>query len=356
MRLHEPHNIQTHFILTEADYLQLHDSFTDNVKTVITAHKSPDGDAVGSALGLYHYLKALGQEHVTVVLPDEIPGYLKWMPGAAHVLTYEAQPHDAETKIAEADYIFSLDYNSLSRIGALKKLVTSSEACIINIDHHQEPEDFADFVLLDSKASSTAELVYEFLDKLSFDEKLPLEAGQCLYVGIVTDTGSFKYRSTRAQTLEIAARLMRSGVKPGMIYDKTFDQNRLSKLKLTGFVLNEKLELWPDLNTAVITLTKEELDKYEYIKGDTEGLVNYGLSVENIVLAVFIKESNEGYFKMSFRSKGSVDVNEIARKHFEGGGHINAAGGKSTLPLEETLRKLKNILPLYEGKLHSAFL
>ncbi len=342
--------------MTETDYLQLHDSFADDVQIVITAHKSPDGDAVGSALGLYHYLKVLGREEVTVILPDAIPGYLKWMPGAGHILINEENPEDAAAKIAKADYIFCLDYNSLTRLGALQNAVKNSDACIINIDHHQEPEDFADFVLLDSKASSTAELVYEFLDKLSFEEKLPLEAGQCLYVGLVTDTGSFKYRSTRAQTLEIAARLMRSGVKPGMIYDKTFDQNRLSKLKLTGYVLNEKLELWNELNTAVITLTKEELDQYDYEKGDTEGLVNYGLSIENIVLAVFIKESNEGYFKMSFRSKGGVDVNEIARKYFEGGGHINAAGGKSTASLDETLRKLKNILPLYEDKLHSAFL
>lgn len=342
--------------MTESDYLQLHDSFNGDTRIVITAHKSPDGDAVGSALGLYHYLKVIGQEDVCVVLPDEIPQYLKWLPGARHILTHEKNAEETEAKIANADFIFCLDYNSLSRIGALQKPVKNSSACIINIDHHQEPEDFADYVLLDSKASSTAELVYEFLDKLSFDEKLPLEAGQCLYTGIVTDTGSFRYSSTRAQTLEIAARLMRSGVKPAMIYDKSFDQNKLSKLKLTGFVLNEKLELWPDYNTAVITLTKEELEKYEYEKGDTEGLVNYGLSVENIVLAVFIKESNEGFFKMSFRSKGNVDVNEIARKHFEGGGHINAAGGKSNVALEETLRKLRNILPLYEEKLHSAFL
>lgn len=341
--------------MINTDYIKLKSELTTQAPIVITAHKSPDGDAIGSSLGLYHMFRFVGTRNVRVVLPDSVPQYLDWMPGSNEIVTHENNAVEAERLLNEAGVIFCLDYSALSRSGALKKTIQASKATIVNIDHHQEPEDFANYAIVDTQASSTAELVYDFLQRLDLGVELPPTAGTCLYTGIVTDTGSFKYSSTRPRTLEIAARLMDSGVKPAEIYDKSFDNNKLSKLKLQGYVLSEKLEIWSDYNTAVITLTKDELDKFDYEKGDTEGLVNYGLSVTGIVLSVFIKQSDEGYFKMSFRSKGKVNVNTMARSYFEGGGHINAAGGRSNLPLEETLRKLKNILPLYEKELHGAF-
>ncbi|WP_223274620.1 DHH family phosphoesterase [Salibacter halophilus] len=329
--------------MTEGDYLHLHDILNKPQKIAITMHKSPDGDAVGSALGLFHYLKLIGQQEVTIVAPDPYPNFLNWLPGSDEIMVYTEQEEEAKSALKKAEYIFSLDYNNLKRTGDLTEILEDSDACFIMVDHHQEPDEFAEFVLSKTSASSTAELIYELIKNLEFDQKLTLNSAQALYTGILTDTGGFRFNSTSAKTHRIAAEFIDIGLKPHVVYDRVFDQNKLSKLKLMGYVLNDKLKLVEE-NAAYFALSQDELNAYDYQKGDTEGLVNYGLSIKGVVFSTFMRESSEGFIKLSFRSKGDFDVNKFAREHFEGGGHINAAGGKSDLSLQETIDKLEALI------------
>jgi phosphoesterase RecJ-like protein len=330
-------------ILTEGDYLHLHDILNKPQKIAITMHKSPDGDAVGSALGLFHYLKLIGQQDVTIVAPDPYPNFLNWLPGSDEIMVYTEQEEEAKSALKKAEYIFSLDYNNLKRTGDLTDILVDSDACFIMVDHHQEPDEFAEFVLSKTSASSTAELIYELIKNLEFDQKLTLNSAQALYTGILTDTGGFRFNSTSAITHRIAAEFIELGLKPHVVYDRVFDQNKLSKLRLMGYVLNDKLKVVEE-NAAYFALSQDELRAYDYQKGDTEGLVNYGLSIKGVVFSTFMRESREGFIKISFRSKGDFDVNKFAREHFEGGGHINAAGGKSDLSLQETIDKLEALI------------
>ncbi|MDR9398070.1 MAG: bifunctional oligoribonuclease/PAP phosphatase NrnA [Salibacter sp.] len=329
--------------MTEGDYLHLHDILNKPQKIAITMHKSPDGDAVGSALGLFHYLKLIGQQDVTIVAPDPYPNFLNWLPGSDEIMVYTEQEEEAKSALKRAEYIFSLDYNNLNRTGDLTDILVDSDACFIMVDHHQEPDEFAEFVLSKTSASSTAELIYELIKNLEFDQKLTLNSAQALYTGILTDTGGFRFNSTSAITHRIAAEFIELGLKPHVVYDRVFDQNKLSKLRLMGYVLNDKLKVVEE-NAAYFALSQDELRAYDYQKGDTEGLVNYGLSIKGVVFSTFMRESSEGFIKISFRSKGDFDVNKFAREHFEGGGHINAAGGKSDLSLQETIDKLEALI------------
>ncbi|MBZ9631344.1 bifunctional oligoribonuclease/PAP phosphatase NrnA [Salegentibacter sp. LM13S] len=314
---------------------------------VIVPHKGPDGDAMGSTLGLMHFLKDKGHK-VNVITPNDYPRFLKWLPGNDEVIIYEKDKANAEDIINNADLVFALDFNHLDRSGDMQGILTASEAVFIMIDHHREPSDFANYTYSDAEMSSTCEMVYHFIDKLRAVHKITPEIATCLYVGIMTDTGSFRFSATSAETHRVIADLIAKGAVNHEIHNNIFDTFNEDRLQLLGIAL-QNLRVKPQFKTAYISLTQEELDKHNFQKGDTEGFVNYGLAIENVVFAViFIENKQEGIIKISFRSKGAFNVNEFARAHFEGGGHNNAAGGKSDLSMEDTIAKFNTILPDYK--------
>lgn len=320
-------------------------------KIVIVPHKNPDGDAIGSTLGLWHYLRNNGQEAV-IVVPNDYPKFLKWMPGSGDILNFERENAQAKSKIKEATVVFTLDFNHLGRIGQMEKPLEEATASFVMIDHHQAPSDYAEIVYSDVNMSSTCEMVYNFIEALDGGtDKITAEIANCLYTGIMTDTGSFKFRSTTGRTHRVVADLIDKGAENTEIHHRVFDTNTPARLHLLGCALKNMVIL-EKYRTAYITLSQEELDAHDYQKGDTEGFVNYGLTLEGIMFAViFIENKEEGIIKISFRSIGDFSVNEFARNHFEGGGHNNAAGGRSTLTLTETVERFEALLEKYQEQL-----
>lgn len=317
---------------------------------VILTHFKPDADALGSSLGLAGYLKKKGHT-VRVITPSDYPSFLSWMSGNSDVLVFQKEkPELSAQQIDQADIIFCLDFNSLSRINELGEMVKNSQAKKVLIDHHLEPEDFAEFIQWDIQAASTAELVYKVIEELNDRDLIDAPIAECLYAGIMTDTGGFRHPNTTHRVFEVASDLVKRGASPSKISKLIYETNSLERLRLLGFVLSEKLQVLPDYKTAFITLNAEELKKYGSQTGDTEGLVNFGLSIEGIKLSVLLSERKES-IKLSFRSLNDFSVNDLARKHFEGGGHKNAAGGQSHLSLDETLKKFLNLLPEYKDQL-----
>ncbi len=311
-------------------------------KVVIVMHRGPDGDAIGSSLGWYHILAKVGIES-TVIAPDGYPDFLKWMPDNEEVIVYESNKEKAAKAVAQCDLIFCLDFNSPSRMGDLEKLITDSGKPMVVVDHHQEPADFADAYYVDDEASSTAELIYRLAKALGWKKQIDHSAAICLYTGIVTDTGSFRFASVSPKLMKIAAKLLETGIDHTEIYKRVFDSNTLERLRLRGFALSERLELLAGSTVAYISLTSADLHRFDFRKGDTEGLVNYALSIDGVEMAAFFAEK-DGIIKISFRSKNNYDVNQFARSYFEGGGHKNAAGGKSELKMEETIGRFKTIV------------
>ncbi|GAA4290401.1 DHH family phosphoesterase [Aestuariibaculum suncheonense] len=321
-------------------------------KIVIVPHKNPDGDAIGSTLGLYHYLLK-GKHQVHVIAPNDYPHFLKWMPGEANILKYDAQTKESDVLISDADIIFTLDFNALNRAGNMETALAQSTGIKIMIDHHQTPDDYALYTYSDVNMSSTCEMVYLFIAMLGDTTLIDADIASCLYAGIMTDTGSFRFPSTTSQTHRIIADLIDKGANNSQIHNNIYDTNSYQRLQLLGCALTN-LNVLPEHRAAYITLSQEELNKYDYKKGDTEGIVNYGLSLDNIVLAaIFIEDKQEGIVKISLRSKGDFSVNDMSRSHFNGGGHINAAGGRSELSLNDTVEKFISILPSYNKALNN---
>ena len=318
---------------------------------VIVPHKNPDGDAIGSTLALWHFLKNKGQK-VHVIVPNDYPKFLKWMPGHEQILNFEKENSQATALIKEATLIFTLDFNHLSRIGQMEPMLTDSHANMIMVDHHQAPSDYARYMYSDVTMSSTCEMIYNFIEFLGDDDKITPEMAICLYTGIMTDTGSFKYASTTSRTHEVVAALIDKGAENTKAHNLVYDTNTPNRLHLLGCALKNMVIL-EDYNTAYITLSQDELETYGYQKGDTEGFVNYGLTLHGIYFAViFIENKEEGIVKISFRSEGEFSVNEFARKHFNGGGHTNAAGGRSDISLQETIEYFVSILKEYKAELN----
>ncbi len=318
---------------------------------VIVTHWSPDGDAMGSSLGLYNYL--IQKKHkVTVITPNDYPSFLHWLPADNKVINFSSKAKPAKTAVAKADIVFCLDFNSLKRIDALGDEVGKSKAVKCIIDHHLQPEDFAKYMLHDVKACSTCELVFEFIELMGDKKLLNKDISNCLYTGIMTDTGSFRFPSTTAKTHGIIAELIKAGAENAAIHTRIYDDNTEDKLKLLGFCLAEKLTVLKELGTAFFSLREDELKHFNYKKGDTEGIVNYALSIKGIRFAAFFVE-RDGEIKTSFRSKGSFNVNLFSRKHFNGGGHANAAGGMSDLTLDETIIKFVSVLAAYKKELQT---
>lgn len=309
---------------------------------VIVTHWSPDGDAMGSSLGLYNYLLKL-KKKVTVIVPNEYPEFLKWMPGDGKVLNHQTDPAKAETVVQKADAIFTLDFNSYKRIEKLGEVIAASSAVKALIDHHQQPDKFAKVVYHDVKCCSTCEMVYNLIAGLGHKKLIDKKIAACLYTGIMTDTGSFRFPSVSSGTHLVIADLIKCGAVPSQIHEAIYDTYAYNRLKLIGYSILQKMMVLQGKNIAYISLSEEELRQFDYQKGDTEGLVNYPLTMKGIKFSAYFAEM-DGKVKISFRSKGKFDVNQFARTHFGGGGHINAAGGKSDLSLNDTIAKFLEIV------------
>jgi phosphoesterase RecJ-like protein len=285
------------------------------------------------------------------VSPNDFPAFLKWMPGSESFEIYDHNRGRARDLIQKADLVFTLDFNSLDRSGSMVTDLQACDSTFVMIDHHQSPGKYAQVTYSDPQMSSTCEMVYHFIQSMGEGNRINANIAACLYTGILTDTGSFKYAATTPTTMRVAAELLERGAPHTQIHRDIFDTNRPERLQLLGRAL-QNLVILKAYRTAYITLTQEELDRHDFHKGDTEGFVNYGLSLKDVVLAaIFIENRDEGIIKISLRSQGSFSVNEMARTHFEGGGHINAAGGRSTESIEATVRRFESILPDYENQL-----
>ncbi len=319
-------------------------------KIVLIPHFKPDADALGSALGLSLYLRKKGHE-VTVLSPSDYPDFLNWMPGHNDVVVYQKdRGNKASQLISRADAIFCIDFSSLNRLEGLGEFVKASSAKKVLIDHHLQPESFADFEQWDDTAASTAELVYELICELGDETLIDAEIANCLYAGIMTDTGGFRHSNTNHRQFRVAGALVARGADPFVVSKLIYDTNSIERLRLIGYVLSNKLQVLPEYRTAYMVLTADELRRFSSQTGDTEGLVNYGLSIKGVKLSVMISDRREN-IKLSFRSLGRFSVNDMARAHFNGGGHRNAAGGQTNLTLDETLKKFLDLLPEYKDAL-----
>jgi len=350
-----PRNFTGHYFFSQCPIFNMSveqsiwNSIQGKSKIVITAHKSPDGDSIGSSLALYHFLKK-SFANVTVVHPDPAPDFLHWVPGQNDIVSFERSPIEAIVYLEEADVIFCLDYNHPSRVGEMMQVpLENSGALKIMIDHHLYPADFCDFTISETSACSTAQLIYLWITAISKTDLLDPTIGMCVYLGIMTDTGSFRFPSVKAETHRIVADLLDLGVIHNDIHEAVYDTNTLDRIRLKGYALSEKLVCLPDCPVAYASLTEEESNRFNAQKGDTEGLVNQILGIQGIKMAVFFAEK-EGKIKMSFRSKGDYVVNELASTHFSGGGHAYASGGISEESMEATIAKfvtnVKDFIPV----------
>ncbi|MEA5138817.1 DHH family phosphoesterase [Arcicella rigui] len=320
-------------------------------KIVITTHFKPDADALGSSLGLAGFLKKKGHQ-VTVITPSDYPKFLFWMPNNEEVINYEdyKTKNKANKLLAEAEIIFCLDFSVLSRIESLTEPVRQAKAVKVMIDHHTFPEDFAEFVYHDIKAAATAQLIFQLIVLLGDKALLDIPICECLYAGIMTDTGSFRHPSTTPAVHRIVADIMDIGVNTNLIHRRIYDTTTPERLSFLGYILSEKLVILPEYRVAYFTVTAEELKRFNSQTGDTEGIVNYGLQIEGVVMSVIIVDRPEAV-KMSFRSVEEFAVNRIATKYFNGGGHKNASGGKTNIGLSATVEKFISILPEYQSEL-----
>lgn len=317
---------------------------------VITTHHKPDGDAMGSSLGLFNYLIQKGH-HVRVVSPTDYPAFLQWLPNNPEVIIYTEKPEESREYVANADLIFCLDFNTLSRINELGEYVRASKAQKVMIDHHLEPEGFDDYRHWTINACATAQLVYDFIVTVMGERNLiNKDVATCLYTGIMTDSGSFRFPTTTAEVHHIVADLINCGAENWKIHQLVYDNFSENRLRFLGDCLLNKLEIFPEFNSAIITIRKEDLEKYQIATGDTEGIVNYALSINGIRLAVLIIERRDRV-KLSLRSTGDFPANEICKKYFDGGGHRNAAGGASDESVDVVREKFNTILPEYKALL-----
>ena len=313
---------------------------------VITAHKSPDGDSVGSSLGLAHFIHALGKQAV-ICHPDPAPDFLNWLEGVPDILTMTHRASDIAAHFEKADLIFCLDYNAADRVGEdMQKLLEASSAKKILIDHHLNPQQFALITVSETSVCSTCQLIGELILQSGNQALLDEKIGTPLYLGILTDSGTFRFPSVQPRTHELLALLLAAGVKHYLIHEHLNDNNTADRLRLQGYAMSQKLEIMEEYGVAIVSLTEEEHKRFHYQKGDTDGLPNTALSIKGMKAAMLFAE-REGMIKISFRSKGNNPVNGLASEHFAGGGHANASGGRSDLQMDETLNKIKRLIPLY---------
>ncbi|WP_405604773.1 bifunctional oligoribonuclease/PAP phosphatase NrnA [Polaribacter sp. Asnod1-A03] len=321
---------------------------------VIVGHRNPDGDAMGSTLALKHYLDKKGHK-CTVVVPNEYPDFLHWLPGSKTTYRFDWQNNQSQKAIKGSDIIFLLDFNTLHRVGSdMQNTLEKYTNDFAMIDHHQQPDDVK-YMYSDVTICSTCQMVYQFIEMSNDLDLIDKDIATCLYTGIMTDTGSFRFRSTTSTTHRIIANLIDKGAKNDKIHNNVYDANSYNRLLLLGQALSN-LQILPSYKTAYITLSSDEKKRFDFQKGDTEGVVNYALSLKGIVLAaIFIEDKEQKNIKISFRSKGDFSVNKFSRNHFNGGGHDNAAGGKSSSSIAETVTKFVTLLPEYKKELETSY-
>lgn len=314
-------------------------------KIIITTHQGPDGDAIGSSLAVYHFLKNIGQHDVRVIVPNDYPQFLQWMPGQEQIINYMRARKDADAIIEQADFVFMLDFNSIKRTADMVRILNKIHVPRILIDHHVEPEVAAQHIFSIPTAAATCEILFHLL-KLWNAEAITPTIATCLYTGLMTDTGNFCYDNTSAETFNIAAELLQMGADRMLAYDRVFKSYTEQRLRFMGYCINEKMQIFNG-NTALIPLTIADQERFSFQSGDTEGFVNLPLSIDHIKFSALFLEK-EDKIKMSFRSKGEFSVNDFARDNFGGGGHHNAAGADSRLSMEELTKKFINSLPAYQ--------
>ncbi len=336
----------------ESNITYLQKLLSEASEVLITTHYNPDGDAIGSSLALYHYL-ASQNINARVLIPNELPPFLQWMPGCEQAVIYQDDPAFADQLIASADLIFCLDYNGLGRVKLFTDQLKTAKATKVIIDHHVQPENEFDVVFSVVEVSSTSELLYQVLSKLGFNDGISQQIAECLFVGIMTDTGSFSFSCNRYETFEITADLIKSGIDVERIHRMVYDTYTESRMRLLGKCLGTNLKVLPEFSTAYIWLSKDDLANFDYQQGDTEGVVNYALSIQNVAVAALFTERDDR-IRVSLRSKGDFSVNELARAHFNGGGHRNAAGGDVFKPMAETLKWFESLLPAYSVEIHNS--
>jgi len=316
---------------------------------VIIPHKNPDGDAIGASTGLKNYFDNFNH-NVKIISPNKFPDFLSWMDPDNQIKIF-SEDESCIQKIINADIIFTLDFNNLVRISSMKEQVEKSNAIIIMIDHHENPSNYADFMYSVPEMSSTCEMIYHFIDKLGDKDKIDKNIAKSLYAGIMTDTGSFKFPSTTHVTHQVVSNLLKTGISHFEIHNQIYDNNKPERIQLLSFALSQ-IKIIEDLNTCYISLSQKNLDKFNYEKGDTEGIVNYGLSIKNIKFAViFMENSNEKVIRISLRSRGNFNVNEFSKNIFGGGGHKNAAGAISKKTLSKTIDYFLKSLNNYKEQL-----
>jgi len=335
--------------MTHQDIEEIKELLAERKRIVIVTHKNPDGDAMGSSLGLYNYL--LRKNHkVNVITPNSYPTFLQWLPGDDKVIEHSESPERAEALIKKADVIFALDFNALRRIDKVGPLVKKSKATKILIDHHLQPEKFADYMMCDKKSCSTSQLIFDFITALGDKKLINRKVANCLYTGIMTDTLNFKIYTTTAHTHSVVSELISAGAQNTLAYSNIFDTYTEDRVRLLGHCLGKEMKVLKEYNASFIALSKSDLKKFNFQKGDAEGFVNYPLSIEGIKFSAFFMEMSDE-IKISFRSKGNFDVNKFARKHFNGGGHANAAGGEANGSLDDAVLKFVSVLPEYKDEL-----
>lgn len=313
---------------------------------VIVSHISPDGDAIGSSLALANFLNTL-EKNVTVIVPTAYPDYFRWMPGATDILVYADQKEQSDEKIKNTELIFALDFNVLKRIGDMAFVVADAAAKKILVDHHIEPGNFANVVISYPEMTSTAEMVFRLICRMGYFTEMTKECAECIFVGLMTDTGSFSFNSNQSEVYSIVSELIKKGVDKDEVHRRVYDNYSENRFRLLGYMLSNKLKMYPEYGAALMCLTKEELDRFNYQPGDIEGFVNMPLSIKGVVFTALFKEDGEK-IRMSFRSQGNVPVNEFASEYFMGGGHKNAAGGQLFVSMEEAVRVFEEKLPTLE--------
>jgi phosphoesterase RecJ-like protein len=320
-------------------------------KLVVTTHHRPDGDAMGSSLALGLFLEHMGHD-VVVVTPSDYPDFLNWLPGQHMVLSFDQNPQSCIEKVSSAEGIFCLDFNTPSRVEKLASILTNSKAFKVLVDHHLDPSDFCDITFSFPQSCATSELIYHLITELGTEGPLSSSIGTCIYTGIMTDTGSFRFSSMTADTHRIIASLIELGVTNHEVHENIYDNFSIDRTRFLGYCINEKIHYLPEYKAAYIAITNQELERFNHASGDTEGIVNYALGIKGVRLAAFFCE-RDGMVKISFRSKGDFSVKEMASMHFSGGGHANAAGGKSTEGIQMAVQRFLDILPSYCERLNA---
>lgn len=338
--------------ISESSISSLTKLLAEKSEVLITTHYNPDGDAIGSSLALFHYLTSQGINS-KVLIPNELPTFLHWLPGNNDVVIYSENQNEGNALLASADLIFCMDYNAMSRVKLFSEQLKLSKAFKVLIDHHIKPESEFDLSFSTIDVSSTSELLYQIIASTNFDFEITKEMAECFFVGIMTDTGSFSFACNRPETFEIAAKLIKTGIDVERVHRMVYDTYSESRMRLLGHCLGTNMIVLPEYATAYIWLTKEDLDHYNYQQGDTEGFVNYALSIQNVAVAALFTERGDR-IRVSLRSKGEFSVNEFARAHFNGGGHRNAAGGDIFMTMTETLTWFESLLPRYNTEIRKS--